>query len=30
MNKKWEFYNSDMNKIKEISETFEISELLSA
>ena len=30
MNKKWEFYNSDINKIKEISEKFEISELLSA
>lgn len=30
MNKKWEFYNSDMNKIKEISEKFGISELLSA
>ena len=30
MNKKWEFYNSDMNKIKEISEKFEISELLSS
>ena len=30
MNKKWEFYNSDVNKIKEISEKFEISELLSA
>ncbi len=30
MNKKWEFYNSDIEKIKEISEKFEISELLSA
>ena len=30
MNKKWEFYNSDVNKIKEISEKFKISELLSA
>ena len=30
MNKKWEFYNSDMNKIKEISEKFEISELLAS
>ncbi len=29
MNKKWEFYNSDENKIKEISEKFNISELLS-
>ncbi len=28
MNKKWEFYNSDENKIKEISEKFNISELL--
>ena len=30
MNKKWEFYNSDIEKIKEISEKFEISELLAA
>ena len=30
MNKKWEFYNSDVEKIKEISEKFEISELLAA
>ena len=30
MNKKWEFYNSDNEKIKEISEKFEISELLAA
>ena len=30
MNKKWEFYNSDMNKVKEISDKFGISELLSA
>ncbi len=30
MNKKWEFYNSDVGKIKEISEKFGISELLSA
>ncbi len=28
MNKKWEYYNSDEKKIKEISEKFEISELL--
>lgn len=28
MNKKWEFYNSDENKVKEISEKFNISELL--
>ena len=28
MNKKWEFYNSDENKIKEISQKFNISELL--
>ena len=28
MNKKWEFYNSDDTKIKEISEKFNISELL--
>ena len=30
MNKKWEFYNSDNEKVKEISEKFEISELLAA
>ena len=30
MNKKWEFYNSDSKRIKEISEKFEISELLAA
>ena len=30
MNKKWEFFNSDNKKIKEISEKFQISELLSA
>ena len=30
MNKKWEFYNSDNSKIKEISEKFKISELLAA
>lgn len=30
MNKKWEFYNSENEKIKEISEKFEISELLAA
>lgn len=30
MNKKWEFYNSDNEKIKEISEKFQISELLAA
>lgn len=30
MNKKWEFYNSDNEKIKEISEKFDISELLAA
>ncbi len=30
MNKKWEFFNSDNEKIKEISEKFKISELLSA
>ena len=30
MNKKWEFFNSDNEKIKEISEKFQISELLSA
>ena len=30
MNKKWEFYNSDIDKIKEISEKFGISELLAA
>ena len=30
MNKKWEFYNSENDKIKEISEKFKISELLSA
>lgn len=28
MNKKWEFYNSDEEKVKEISEKFNISELL--
>lgn len=28
MNKKWEFYNSDIDKIKELSEKFGISELL--
>ena len=28
MNKKWEFYNSDIEKVKEISEKFKISELL--
>ncbi len=28
MNKKWEFYNSDIDKVKEISEKFNISELL--
>ena len=30
MNKKWEFYNSENDKIKEISEKFKISELLAA
>lgn len=30
MNKKWEFYNSENGKAKEISEKFKISELLSA
>ena len=30
MNKKWEFYNSDIEKVREISEKFEISELLAA
>lgn len=30
MNKKWEFYNSDVEKIKEISEKFKISELLAS
>ena len=30
MNKKWEFYNSENSKAKEISEKFKISELLSA
>ena len=30
MNKKWEFYNADTSKIKEISEKFAISELLSS
>lgn len=29
MNKKWEFYNSDYEKVREISEKFNISELLS-
>ena len=28
MNKKWEFYNSDTDKVKELSEKFNISELL--
>ena len=30
MNKKWEFYNSDIEKIKEISEKFNVSELLAS
>lgn len=29
MNKKWQFYNTDINKIKDISEKFKLNELLS-
>jgi len=30
MNKKWEFYNTDIAKVKELSEKFNISELLAS